>query len=58
MNATLRNTAIAASVVAAIATAYGLYQLGMKRGMDRAPTTTAITATASAENPGSSIALG
>jgi membrane fusion protein, copper/silver efflux system len=54
MNASLRNSAIAASVVAAIVAAYGLYQLGVKRGMGMATTTTAPTA----DNPGSSIAAG
>ena len=60
MNAFLRNSAIAASVVAAFAAAYGLHQRGMKRGMDMAPTSTATTgaAASAAEDPGSGIAAG
>ncbi len=61
MNASLRNIAIAAGMVAAIAAGYGLYQLGMKRGMGMAPsaaTTTAAGDSPAAEDPGSSIAAG
>jgi Cu(I)/Ag(I) efflux system membrane fusion protein len=59
MNTSLRKIALAAAAVAALAAAWGLYQLGMKRGMDVAATPkAATTAAAGGDGPGNSIAIG